>query len=175
MRWAVVDVLAGEIVGVFAHVERADEDGASVLEALDHGSISRRRLIFAIDLRPRDRRKSGNVEQILDCERHASQRSKRFAARARFVERTRTIVRTLFGQGGERIEQWIARANADERCLDKLQGAYTASRDFGGEVARFGPGPVIRRQRIKHKTPAPARNRLQAGIRRPASHGAGSI
>ena len=76
--------------------------------------------------------------------------------RARFVERTRTIVRTLFGQSGERIEQWIARANANERCLDKLQGAYTASRDFGGEVARFGPGPVIRRQRIKHKTPTPA-------------------
>jgi hypothetical protein len=66
-----VDVLTGEIVGVFAHIQRADEDGASMLEALDEGSIPPRRLLFAINLRPRDRGKSGNVEQILNRERHA--------------------------------------------------------------------------------------------------------
>ena len=34
-RRAVMDVLAGEVVGVFAHVERADQHGAGGFEPLD--------------------------------------------------------------------------------------------------------------------------------------------
>ena len=40
-RGAVMDVLAGEVVGVFAHVERADEDGAGGFEPLDQGRVAR--------------------------------------------------------------------------------------------------------------------------------------
>ena len=39
-RRAVVQVFAGEIVGVFAHVERADEDGAGGFEALDQRGVA---------------------------------------------------------------------------------------------------------------------------------------
>ena len=42
-RRPVVHVLAGEVVGVFAHVERADQDGAGRFEPLDQRRIARRR------------------------------------------------------------------------------------------------------------------------------------
>ena len=38
-RGAVVHVLAGEVVGVLAHVERADEDGAGSLQARDQRGV----------------------------------------------------------------------------------------------------------------------------------------
>ena len=38
-RGAVVRVLAGEVIGVFAHVERADENGAGRLQPLHQGRI----------------------------------------------------------------------------------------------------------------------------------------
>jgi hypothetical protein len=40
-RRAVMHVLAGEIIGVFAHVERADQHGAGRLHALDQRGIAR--------------------------------------------------------------------------------------------------------------------------------------
>ncbi len=40
-RWAVMDVLAGEVVGVFAHVERADQDRAGRLQPLDQRCVAR--------------------------------------------------------------------------------------------------------------------------------------
>ncbi len=39
---AVVDILAGEIVSVFAHIERADQDGAGGFEPLDQSRVTRR-------------------------------------------------------------------------------------------------------------------------------------
>ena len=45
-----MDVLAGEVVGVFAHVERADQNRAGRLQPLDQRRVARRgawsRLIF---------------------------------------------------------------------------------------------------------------------------------
>ena len=41
---AVVHILAGEVVGVFAHVERADQNRAGRLHALDQGGVARRGL-----------------------------------------------------------------------------------------------------------------------------------
>jgi hypothetical protein len=55
-RRAVVDVLAGEVVGVFAHVERTDEDGAGRLQPLDQRGIARRRRQIAVDFRAGQRR-----------------------------------------------------------------------------------------------------------------------
>ena len=50
-RRPVMHVLAGEIIGVFAHVERADQHRAGGFQPLDQGGIARRRLQVAIDLR----------------------------------------------------------------------------------------------------------------------------
>ncbi len=74
-RWTVVHILAGEVVGVFAHVERADQNGAGRLQPLDQRGVARGRRMLAIDLRAGQRRQAGNVEQVLDRERNARQRA----------------------------------------------------------------------------------------------------
>ncbi len=86
-RRTVVRVLAGEVVGVFAHVQRADQDGARRLELLDQRRIRRRRLALAIDLGAGAGRQAGDVKQVLDRERRAGERPERLAAGAGGVDR----------------------------------------------------------------------------------------
>ena len=43
-------VLAGEVIGVLAHVERADQHGTGRFQFLDQHKIAFRRRISAIDL-----------------------------------------------------------------------------------------------------------------------------
>ena len=86
-RGAVVDVLAGEVVGVFAHVERADQHRAGRFEPLDQGGVARRRRAVAIDLRAGQRRQPGDVEQVLDRERHAGERPDAAASARAGVDR----------------------------------------------------------------------------------------
>ena len=81
-RGAVVDVLAGEVVGVFAHVERADQHGAGGLQALDQRRIARRRAAGSrLILEPASVGKPADVEQVLDRERHAGERPERAVLR----------------------------------------------------------------------------------------------
>ncbi len=54
-RGTVVHVLAGEVVGVFAHVERADENGAGGFQAFDQRRVAARGRQVAIDLGARER------------------------------------------------------------------------------------------------------------------------
>ena len=82
-------VLAGEVVGVFAHVERADENGAGGFQPFDQRRVAARRRAVAIDLGAGERRQAGDVEQILDRERNAGQRTQRLALGAPAVERLR--------------------------------------------------------------------------------------
>ena len=70
-------VLAGEVVGVFAHVERADQHRAGRFEPLDQRRVARRRRALAVDLRAGERRQARDVEQVLDRERHAGERPER--------------------------------------------------------------------------------------------------
>ena len=88
-RRAVVNVLAGEVVGVFAHVERADENRAGGLEPFDQSGVACRRRQVAVDLGAGQRRQPCDVEQIFDRERHAGERPERLAARPRIVDRLR--------------------------------------------------------------------------------------
>ena len=76
----IVRVLAGEVVGIFAHVERADENGARLFQPLDQCRIARSRRRIAIDLRAGKRRQAGDVEQVLHRERHPSKSRQRLAA-----------------------------------------------------------------------------------------------
>ena len=87
VRVAVVRVLAGEVVGVFAHVERADQHGAGGFQPLDQRLIVRRRRKLAVDLRPGARRQPFDVEQVLHRERHAGERAERLPGGARVVDR----------------------------------------------------------------------------------------
>ena len=49
-RWAVVRILAGEVIGIFAHVERTDENGAGGLQPFDQRGVARGRFAVAVDL-----------------------------------------------------------------------------------------------------------------------------
>ncbi len=172
-RGAVVDVLAGEIVGVFAHVERADEDGAGRLQPLDQRRIARGRRQIAVDLGAGERRQAGNVEQVLDRERHAGQRRKPLASRPCLIERLRAGERALLGDGGEGIEQRVALADTRQRRFDDMRRADAAGGDGGGDRGRRVPGKIAGRG-LKHGRPVRARHRPAAQIRRPAPRGAGS-
>jgi hypothetical protein len=64
-------VLAGEIIGVFAHVQGADEDRPRRFEAGDQGRIGSSGRAVAIDARPCESGKPGDVNQVLDREGYA--------------------------------------------------------------------------------------------------------
>ena len=115
-----MNILPGKIVGIFAHIESADEDGAREFKPLDEHGIPPSWLILAIDLGAGERGKSGNIEQILDREWYTRQRSKRFSARARPVQRMSAINGALVGDRGKAIEQWVAVADAGESCFHNL-------------------------------------------------------
>ena len=95
VRVAVMHVLAGEVVGVFAHVERADQHGAGGLEPLDQRRVVRRGRKLAVDLRAGACRQALHVEQVLHRERHAGERSQRLLRGARRVDRLRALAGAL--------------------------------------------------------------------------------
>ena len=160
-RRAVVGVLAGEVIGVFAHVERADEDSAGRFEALDQCCITGCWFRIAIDLRSGERCQPGDVEQIFHRERHTGERENRLAARERLIDGLGTNKRALLGDCGERIEQRVARPDARQRRFDNTQRAGTAGSDGRGDFAGRVPGKITHR-RLKHGTPGLVRCRREA-------------
>ena len=116
-RGTVVHVLAGEIVSVFAHVERANEHRAGRFQPLDQRRVPFRRRIGAVDLGAGNGGQTGNIEQVLHRERYAGKRADFLFLRRRSVDRLGAFARPLGGDGGEGIERGIARVNASERIL----------------------------------------------------------
>ncbi len=151
-RRAVVHVFAGEVVGVFAHVERADEDRAGRFQPLDQRRVARGRRHVAVDLRAGQRRQAGDVEQILDRERHAGQRAERArrarawrrSLRARSIARCSVTAVKEFSTGSRsRMRASVASTTLSRR------GAAGADRgrDFGSRAEiEIGCG------HIKHET-----------------------
>ena len=135
-------VLAGEVVGVFAHVERADENRAGRFQPLDQRGVALGRRIRAVDLRAGDGRQSGDVEQVLHREGHAGERAELLLPRRRGVDRLGAGARALGGDGGEGVEHRIALADARERILDHGERARLARGNRRGDLARRRPGRV---------------------------------
>jgi len=136
-----MNVLAGEVVGVFAHVERADEHGAGRLQPRDQRRIVSRRRMGAVDLGAGNRRQPLNVEQVLDGEGHAGERQPCLVAHG--VDRFRLGAGALGGHRGESIERRIEPADACQRLVDNCRRAELARRDIardlrGGRPARVG-------------------------------------
>ena len=96
-----MNILAGEVVGVFAHVERADHHRAGRLQPLDQRGVARRRRKIAIDLRSGAGRQALHVEQVLHRERHACERSGIFPGRDGGIDRARLGARAVGGDVGE--------------------------------------------------------------------------
>ena len=152
-RRAVVNILAGEVVGVFAHIERAEEDGAGGFEPLDQRRVAMRRRIVAIDFRAGDGGNARDIDEVLDRERHARKRAYRFAPRARGVDRLRPQQRALLGDRSERIQQRVALANAGKGRFDDADGARLAGRHRAAIAAAVGgPKSVAGVSSIEHRS-----------------------
>jgi len=119
-----MDVLASEVVGVFAHVERTDQYGAGSLQALDQRRIARGRRKVAVDLRSRAGRQALHVEQVLHRKGNACKRTDLFACGKRRIDGACSAYGTLGGHIGEGIEDRIVlpdprqRGFGDGKCRD---------------------------------------------------------
>jgi hypothetical protein len=133
-RGPVVHVLAGEVVGVLAHVERADQHGAGRFEPRDQGLVGLGRRALAVDLGAGQRWETRHVEQVLDGERHAGERPRRLPSRYGVIHRPGLGQRALLGDRGERVEDRIARGDAPQRRLDHGCGFGPAGRDGLGDL-----------------------------------------
>ena len=114
-RGAVMDVLAGEVVGVLAHIERADEDGACRLQPRDQWRIGFGRWPVAIDLGAGQRRQARNIEQVLDGKRHAGEGAERLARGALRIDCPCFRERPLRGHRGEGVERGVALFDTGQR------------------------------------------------------------
>jgi hypothetical protein len=136
-----VNILAGEVVGVFAHIERADEHRAGRLQPLDQRRVLLRGRMRPIDLGAGDGRQPCDVEKVLDRERHAGERQARFVARG--VERARAALRALGGDGGEGIECRIELGDARQRGVDNVGSTRLACANRLRNLGRCRPGEIV--------------------------------
>ena len=141
-RGTVVDVLAGEVVGVFAHVQRADKHRAGSFQAFDQGRVARRGRAVAIDLRAGHRWQARDVEQVLDREWHAGQRPEPLAALARCVDFIGACQRALLGYCGEGIERAVLGADARQCSGNDLARGNLSVMDGIGDGVGGRPGEV---------------------------------
>ena len=165
-RGAVVRVLAGEIVGVFAHVERADEDRAGRFETRDERRVRACGRALAVDLRSRARRQARDVEEVLDRERRARERAELFAARAGGVDLLGLLKRARRRHVGEGAELGVERLDALKRRLD----------DFAARSPRRSRRPRGFRARFSNAAAGSCRidrRRLRLVVEREVAHQAG--
>ena len=159
-RRAVVRVLTREVVGEFAHVERADQNGASGFQARNNCRIRFGRRAVAIDLGAGARRQPGDVEQILDRERDAGERQSRPCVRRCLVDCCGLGNGALAEHRGECVQRRIALADPDQGCGDDIACARAAFADGSRNLARLRPGGFHfcgpRRRRLVPARPHPA-------------------
>ena len=125
-RRTVVRVLGREAIGVLVHVERADEHRSGLLEARDQRAVRVGGRTLALDLRAGARRQAGDVEEVLDSERHAGERqraARAIAAGQSSVERRGAPAGALGDDVGEGVDRRIDSGDARQARLDHRRRA----------------------------------------------------
>ena len=130
---AVVNVAAGEIVSVFAHVERADQNAARSFETRDHCRVRLGRRVVAVDLGAGSGRQPFDIEQVLHSEGRASKRAQVLSAHAGRIDGVSLGERALRGHLGEGAERAVSGFDAVEGLLRDLAGAHRARSDRRGD------------------------------------------
>ena len=102
-----MNVLARKIIGVFAHVKRAEQHGACRLHPLDQGRVARSGRQVAVDLRSRTGREALHVKQVLHRKGHAGERTDAPAGGDRGIDLARFGAGTVGGDVGEGIEDLV--------------------------------------------------------------------
>ena len=127
-RRAVMHVLAGEVVGVFAHVERADQHRAGGFHALDQRGVARRRRKVAVDLRARARRQA-LARRTGSSPRTARRRAGRpFAGGDRGIDRAGLGARAIGGDVGEGIQDGIVLGDPRQRRFGRRERGSSCGR-----------------------------------------------
>ena len=162
-RRPVVRVLAGEVIGVFAHVERADEHRAGAPPAARPASrrpspAARSRLIFE----PARVGRPATSNRFLTANGAPASGPSASPARARGVERRRCASARSAVTSVKAPQRAVARLDARQRRLDDLARARRA--------ALRPPAAIARRRAVQElgvtpRTPAPARPRRRAKSR----------
>ena len=119
-------ILAREVVGVLAHVERADQDAARCLEPGNYGRVGRGRRAVPVDLRAGARRQAFDVEQVLDRERRPGERPEARPARPGRIDRVCLGERAGSRDVREGAERRVAGLDAVEGLLRDLARARGA-------------------------------------------------
>ena len=128
----IVGVLAGEVVGVLAHVETAHEDRTGRLELAHQRAVARGYRSIDVDLRAGSRRQALYVEQVLDREGHAGQRTAMGAG----VDLGGALAGARSHDVGEGVDRGLAGLDAGQRRLDDGGGLDLAAHHGAGDVAR---------------------------------------
>ena len=124
---AVMGVLAGEVVGVFAHVERADADGAGRDHELHQRRVGCRRRVVAVDEGAGAGRHAGEVEEVLDREGHAGERQP-LAGGNPAVHRLRLGQRPRGRDVGEGIDGFVDGRDALDGAAGDIDGGELSPR-----------------------------------------------
>jgi hypothetical protein len=136
-RRPVADVLAGEVVGILAHVERPEADCPGRFEPLHQLRICSRGRQFAVDLAAGPRRQALHVEQVLDREGDARQRVA-LALLDLGIDQRRTLDRTLGQHIGEGAQPLIVGLDAAERSHHHAMRGALHRRDRPGDLGNAG-------------------------------------
>ncbi|MGY4465386.1 hypothetical protein ACVWWK_001068 [Bradyrhizobium sp. LB9.1b] len=129
-----MDILAGEVIGVFAHVERTDQHGAGGLHALDQRGIARGGHAVSVDLRACACGEARDVEQVLHREGHAGERADGLAGGDIGVDRARFGTGAIGGDVGERIEDGVVLLDARKRCFGRIERRHFAARNRARDI-----------------------------------------
>ena len=135
----VVDVLAGEVVGVFAHVQGADQHGTRSFQARNQGGIARCRRKRAIDPGAGARGQPRDVEQVLDRKRNTGERQSRPCVHRRLVDRRGLGNGALAEHRGECVQHRIALTDPGQGCGDDIACLGAAFADGSRNLARLRP------------------------------------
>ena len=134
VRIAVVHVLAGEVVGVFTHVERAEQYGAGRFQALDQRLVVRGRGKSRLIFEPARVGRPVTSNRFFTANGTPAS-GHRLALRTRRIDRAGALHRALRQHVSERVEHRIARRNARERILDNGNRRDAPLRDRRGDLA----------------------------------------
>ena len=133
---------AGMVIGELGGHRLADDDGAGRAQLGHHGGVVARPAATA-DRRAELGRIIRRVDDVLDRDRNAVQRSERVALRAALVERARLRERVLAVEMDERFDLAINRFNAVEAGARIILGRNGTAGDFrssGGRGRSFASG-----------------------------------
>jgi hypothetical protein len=130
-------VLACEVVGVLAHVQRPEQHRARGLQPPDQRGVARRRGAVAVDAGSGAGGDARDVEQVLHREGHAGQRQRLARAQPR-VHRLGGAAGAVHQQVGEGADPAVQRRDPGQRRLGDGGGVGAPGLDGGGNL----PGGV---------------------------------